>query len=581
MLNNKESLKKYLIGFALEYKLFIFLSALVAILGSIFEISVDYKIKEIIDSIASNKDSEISYLLIMFVAYKLMDHAFFFIGRVLYMIYNPKIIQKTVLDLYEKTVLHSLQWFTSNHSGSISSKISDFEDGITNLISGLFVSFHIFCAIVISVIFLLRVNLYTSAVLFVFILVYAPIIAFLLKKKIALQGTYVTSKQKAMGVINDSISNMLGIKTIGNINSEIKSKLKPSIKTWKYNKFKVAKFDAFFLDNADTVMVVTMSAVQIYLLAYLYKSGHITAGGFAFVAMMTLKIHTYIDWFIENIMFDITPSIAKIKSSYEFVNEKIDVLDPENPKEIIDYKGEIHYKNVCYSYLGEGKILSNFTLKIKEGERIGIVGASGSGKTTITKCLLRYFDVDSGSISIDGVDIRHMSQEYLRSKISIIPQDISMFHRSIIDNIRVAKYDATYEEIIDSCKRAKIHDDIMKMNNGYETIVGEKGAKISGGQRQRIAIARAVLKNSKILILDEATSSLDTLTENLIQESINEMLESNKSTVIAIAHRLSTIKHMDRIIVLDKGKIIEEGTHESLILNENGHYKKLWDMQEI
>jgi ATP-binding cassette subfamily B protein len=197
------------------------------------------------------------------------------------------------------------------------------------------------------------------------------------------------------------------------------------------------------------------------------------------------------------------------------------------------------------------------------------------------KCLLRYFDVTDGAILIDGHNIQDISQESLRKAMSIIPQDITMFHRSIKDNLKLAAYDATDAEIISACKKAKIHDDVEAMPAGYDTVVGERGIKLSGGQRQRIAIARAILKNAPILILDEATSSLDTPTEKLIQDSINDVLENSKATVIAIAHRLSTLKHMDRILVLEKGNIVEVGSHTELLKKKDGLYKKLWEMQAI
>jgi ATP-binding cassette subfamily B protein len=169
----------------------------------------------------------------------------------------------------------------------------------------------------------------------------------------------------------------------------------------------------------------------------------------------------------------------------------------------------------------------------------------------------------------------------LRQNIAVIPQDISMFHRSIMENLRFANYDATDDEVVAACKKAKIHDDILEMDNGYDSIVGERGIKVSGGQRQRIAIARAILKDAPILILDEATSSLDSKTENLIQESLNNLINDKTKTVIAIAHRLSTLKNMDRIVVMDQGKVIEEGSHDSLIEQETSFYKKLWELQEI
>ena len=263
--------------------------------------------------------------------------------------------------------------------------------------------------------------------------------------------------------------------------------------------------------------------------------------------------------FLENLVFNITPKIAQIKSSYTFINTKIDVEDRENAKSLAHFKDSINYKKVSFCYGENSKlVLHDFNLKIQAGERLGIVGTSGAGKTTMIKCLLRYFDVTEGGIFLGDQDIRDITQDSLRKLISIIPQDITMFHRSIMDNLKLAKYDATEEEIISACIKARIHNDIIAMPQGYNTIVGERGVKLSGGQRQRVAIARAILKNAPILILEEATSSLDTHTEHLIQESINELLDSGGATIIAIAHRLSTLKHTDRIIVFDQGKIFSK-----------------------
>lgn len=241
-------------------------------------------------------------------------------------------------------------------------------------------------------------------------------------------------------------------------------------------------------------------------------------------------------------------------------------------------KGDIKYQDVTFRYSSGSTIFDNFTLHIKSGERIGIVGTSGAGKTTLIKCLLRYFNLQSGTILVDRYDISQVTEESLRNNISVISQDITMFHRSILENLQLAKYDATLQEIEEACKKAKIHDDIEKMPNGYHSIVGERGVKVSGGQRQRIAIARAILKNAPILILDEATSALNSPTEVLIQKSINEVLETTNATTIVIAHRLSTLLHMDRILVFERGKIVKDGTH-TMLINKGGIYKTLWDAQ--
>lgn len=244
-------------------------------------------------------------------------------------------------------------------------------------------------------------------------------------------------------------------------------------------------------------------------------------------------------------------------------------------------------------------IFSNLSLQISRGEKVGLVGQTGAGKTTLINLLLKNFAItnykywdrasadkvsendEGGDIIINKQSIYDVTSDSLRTHIALIPQDIMLFHRSIGENISYAKENATQEEIINASKKAHIHEFISSLEQGYDTLVGERGIKLSGGQRQRIAIARAILKNAPILILDEATSSLDSKTERDIQASLNLLIEDKSKTVIAIAHRLSTLKHMDRIIVLNKGMIVEEGTHDELLANTDSLYKRLWALQEI
>ena len=238
--------------------------------------------------------------------------------------------------------------------------------------------------------------------------------------------------------------------------------------------------------------------------------------------------------------------------------------------------GNIDFKNVAFIYDSGQKVFNNFNLIVKSGDKIGLVGHSGAGKSTITKLLLRFVDVSSGGIEIDGQDIRDATFVSLRSNIAYVPQDPSMFHRSIADNIRYGRLDATDAEVHDAAKKAHALEFIEKLPQGFETLVGERGIKLSGGQRQRIAIARAILKDAPILVLDEATSALDSESERLIQDALTKLMKGRTS--IVIAHRLSTIAKLDRIIVLDNGSIAEDGTHTEL-LKQKGIYAKLWSHQ--
>lgn len=241
-------------------------------------------------------------------------------------------------------------------------------------------------------------------------------------------------------------------------------------------------------------------------------------------------------------------------------------------------KGQVVFDNVTYIYNNNNnKVLDNFSLTIPTGQKIAIVGSSGAGKTTFVRLLMRLFDLTGGKITIDNVDISKISQENLREQIAFVPQDPMLFHRTLMENIRYGKRDATDEEVLNAAHLAHCDEFIDQLPLKYDTYVGDRGIKLSGGERQRVAIARAILKNAPILILDEATSSLDSHSESLIQDALTKLIEGK--TTIVIAHRLSTIRQMDRIIVLEKGKIIEDGTHEELLNKKSGLYKKLWDLQ--
>lgn len=251
--------------------------------------------------------------------------------------------------------------------------------------------------------------------------------------------------------------------------------------------------------------------------------------------------------------------------------------EDEHAQELTDVKGEITFDNVTVQY-DEGKeVLSNISLTFPQGKMVAIVGPSGGGKTTLCHLIPRFYEISSGSISVDGHDIRTVTRSSLRQKIGIVQQDVFLFTGTIFDNIAYGKLGASREEVVEAAKKANIHDYIMSLPEGYETFVGERGVKLSGGQKQRISIARVFLKNPPILVLDEATSALDNVTENYIQDSLDELCKNR--TTIVVAHRLSTIKHADEIIVMDRDGIQERGTHAQLLEKENGIYKELYEAQ--
>ncbi len=257
--------------------------------------------------------------------------------------------------------------------------------------------------------------------------------------------------------------------------------------------------------------------------------------------------------------------------------ETIEITDPSHPLPESISKGEVAFHSVDFTHEENNEpLFSDFSLTIPSGQRIGLVGHSGSGKTSLTRLLLRFSDLDAGAITIDGLDISKLAQADLHRAISYVPQEPLLFHRTLRENIAYGKPDATDEEIAAAAHHARADEFTAHLPEGYDTIVGERGVKLSGGQRQRIAIARAILKDAPILVLDEATSALDSESEKLIQESLEDLMRDRTSLVIA--HRLSTIAKLDRIIVLDHGKIVEDGKHADL-LKKNGVYAKLWRHQ--
>jgi len=296
-------------------------------------------------------------------------------------------------------------------------------------------------------------------------------------------------------------------------------------------------------------------------------------------AMIQSYVFTIIDntWGFSRVIRNIYQSYADAKEMVEILLLPHEITDSNLAKELVVNEGEIKFENLNFNFNETRRVLENINLAIKPGEKIALVGPSGAGKTTFIRLILRLYSATSGEILIDGQNIEEVTQESLRKNISLVPQDPILFHRTLAENISYGKPDATKEEIEKAAELAHCSEFIKNLPLGFDTYVGERGIKLSGGERQRVAIARAILKNAPILILDEATSSLDSRSEALIQDALNNLMKDK--TTIVIAHRLSTIQKMDRIILIDGGKVVEEGTHQSLLKKKNSLYKKLWELQ--
>ena len=374
------------------------------------------------------------------------------------------------------------------------------------------------------------------------------------------------------GIRSDSLNNALVVKYFANTEYE-----NMYIYRGRERLIEIIR-QAYYLERLQglpTRILWIFTRVLLLVLCFvLIKDGELSISNAVFVMTSAMSINGSFSK-INNSLRKYSTNSARATKAYNNLVVPIKIQDKENAKNLRVKKATVDFNDVSFAY-GKNKVFHNFNLHIDNAEKVGIVGLSGAGKTTLCNLLLRMYDVQTGAIKIDGTDIRDIKQDSLLRNISFVPQETTLFNRTIFENIKYAKPTATKAEIINAAKKAHIHEFISKLPKGYDTLVGNNGIRLSGGQRQRVSIARALLKNAAILVLDEATSALDSQNEQMIQKSLSNAMKGK--TTLVIAHRLSTLKNMDRIIVIKNGKIVETGSHNQL-LHKNGEYGKLWRIQ--
>lgn len=412
----------------------------------------------------------------------------------------------------------------------------------------------------------------------VWLLAYIAIQIYFVPKLKDVASAQADARSTMTGRIVDSYTNIQTVKLFSHSQRETQyaeQGMKGFLNTVYHQMRLVTGFDVA-VEISNYILVFSVAALSIYL----WLDSAISVGAIAIAVSLALRVNGMSMWIMWEVgaLFE---NMGTVVDGMKTLSKPIDIKDKPGAKDLVVTEGGIHFDNVSFHY-GENKgVISHLDLNIKPGEKVGLVGRSGAGKSTLVNLLLRFHDVEDGSIKIDGQNISEVTQDSLRSKIGMVTQDTSLLHRSIRDNILYGNPDATEEDLLKATKQAHAHEFIETLtdpfgNVGYDAQVGERGVKLSGGQRQRIAISRVLLKDAPLLVLDEATSALDSEVEAAIQESLNELMQGK--TVIAIAHRLSTIAQMDRLIVLDKGSIVEQGSHQELIAN-NGIYAQLWAHQ--
>jgi ATP-binding cassette subfamily B protein len=485
------------------------------------------------------------------------------------------IIKNNVIS-YVFNYIHSQsqRFFQDNLTGSISNNIvtlSDNIERISSILSGRIIrGVTQLLAAIISMYF---INPIFSAVLLVWVICFSYISMIYSKKIVRFSNDYAQSQAYVSGKIVDSIANFLNVKVFARANFEflyLQQSLNFMKEKFQNKEWFLIKF--YFLQG---VSITCFIGAVIYFLIKLNINNHISIGDFAFILSLSFYIIESV-WSITEHVDQMNDAIGKCNQCLKKLFTPIEIKNNNQYKSLVVKHGKIIFDKVQFYYKDTEPLFQNKNVIIQPGEKIGLVGYSGSGKTTFINLLLRLYDVISGRILIDGHDVCEVTQDSLHSAIGIIPQDPSLFHRSIMENIRYGLLDATDHEVIEAAKYANIDEFIVKLSQGYKTLVGERGIKLSCGQRQRIAIARIILKKPQILILDEATSQLDSITENTITNALSKLMQGK--TTLVIAHRLSTLLNMDRIFVFEQGKIIENGKHTDL-LEKKGLYKALWDAQ--
>lgn len=538
-----------------------------------------YILKVILNRLAENPGGDVfSYLAVPVTTFLVLAFVMPTLSRV-YGYYVeidmiPRLRQQLAQGAFRSFLNQSHSFYQHQFSGSLGNKINDLSGDIPDLFQILIDRcFASILALLIAIITLWTVSAHFALLMMGWTTLFFLGSFIFAGRLVRLSDTWSEYISIITGQIVDSLSNILSIRLFARASEEAKT-LKHA-----FDKAVIAEkklqWTYFWVWFIYGYAFVIAQALNVYYLMKGYQEGAVSVGDFALVLSINVAIVEFL-WNVTKDFSQFSKSFGKITQALRTIMLPVDIQDQPDARKLQVPRGEIAFKAVRFHYKGTKPLFEKSSVIILPGQKVGLVGFSGSGKTTFVNLILRLYDVTSGQILIDSQDIRDVTQDSLHEAIGMIPQDPSLFNRTLMENIRFGRANATDADIKLAARKAHADLFIKELPGQYGTLVGERGVKLSGGQRQRIAIARVVLKNAPILILDEATSQLDSVTETLIQDSLWELMQGK--TALVIAHRLSTLLHMDRILVFDKGKIVQDGTHSELLAQE-GLYKILWGAQ--
>ena len=567
-----QHIKRYRVAFFLV-SLFIVLSSVGNIIGPLYY-------KEFFDLLTSGieqsaKVQPLIGILVKILLIYLISWFFWRLSSFMASNFQTKVMRDLANTCFAYLHKHSINFFNNNFVGSLVKKVNRFSRSFDTIFD---IFFYEVLQIVTNLGIIVAILFYTDTVLglivvaWVFVYVLVNYSFSLYKMKYDLKRSETDSE--ATGVLADTITNHQNVKLFNGYNNELNwfSSVIERLRLLRRLCWNLGNvFEAF-----QALLMVFLEIGMFYFGLKLWLKGLFTVGDFVLIQAYVIQIFHRL-WNFGRVIRNYYEHMADANEMTEILQTPHEITDVRNASELEVTKGEIVFKNVSFSYHKTRRAFSRLNLVFQAKERVALVGPSGAGKTTLVNLLLRNYDLGGGKIYIDGQKISSVTQESLHQSIGLVPQDPILFHRTLMENIRYGKPEAGDAEVIEAAKLAYCHGFISQFPEGYNTYVGERGVKLSGGERQRVAIARAILKNAPVLILDEATSSLDSESEGLIQKGLSGLMQDK--TVVVIAHRLSTIMKMDRIIVLNEGKVVERGSHQQLVKKRAGLYQRLWQKQ--
>ncbi len=581
--NFKENFKKYL-KYIWKYKWTFWLIIALLIIYQVANIVPKYLFTSLIDKgteflIGTITQPELTKTILILLGIFIGISIIMIVTSYLKQVYIAKFETNIVFDLKNKFFGHIIDldhnFHTTNKSGSLISRLTRGAGAIEGLTDVIFFNIVPFVVQVIVIgVSLIDFNWESTIIILIIAVVFITYNIELQKKMVKLKEEYNTCDNLEKGNIADMFTNIDSIKYFGK-NKYIKTKYK---KLSTESRQKLCTYYSYFkyMDGSQALIIAIGTIAILFSPIKGFINGTLTIGALSFIYTTFVSFVgslTQIVWGIRSL----TRSLTDLQDLFHYEQFQKDIVDKEGARPLKVSRGEIDFNEISFNYNNRNRLFKKLNLKIYPKQTIAIVGRSGCGKTTLVKLLYRLYNLSSGSIKIDGTNIADVQQESLRNEMSIVPQEAILFDDTIYNNVKFAKQSATKEEVFAAMRYAHLDEFVKNLPNKYDTIVGERGVKLSGGQKQRVSIARAILANKKILVLDEATSSLDSETEHQIQVALGRLMKDRTS--IVIAHRLSTIMTADQIIVMSNGKIVQKGTHRELI-TQGGEYATLWNYQK-